>query len=464
MPDKDRLSRRTLLAGGLAGLAGCTGTGTGGSGPSSPAGTAGAPARTRPPNPFDALYPPGFRLSPLAADPEPAPSPLPYPPSGLADAVLDPRYRTRLYRAARASQGEGGRMRHEYSRRQAFNADCTRYLTQDGRGAWYLNDATTLTQLRRLPELVGDCEPIWHSRDPDRLYLTGRNGATSWWSYDVTSGTRELWYDFAQDPPWPQATGYWTRGEGTTSADGRYLTLLATSYDAGSQRLTGHGVVVLDLEERRLVGRLDAADFPTPGALPDHVSTSPSGEYAVVSWLAADGGTRAWRRDFSTSVQLAAASEHSDLAVGADGQDYLVYADYGSGQIRAITVATGDSFDLHPLYPAAGEGYAVHLSGQGFDRPGWVVVSTYADFADHGSTRPAPAPRPEYRKVWLLSLSRTPVALSVCGTQVDSARAGEEYFAEPQATVSRDLSRILFASNAGGPVESYLVGLPSWVV
>ena len=107
----------------------------------------------------------------------------------------------------------------------------------------------------------------------------------------------------------------------------------------------------------------------------------------------------------------------------------------------------------------------MHLSGQAFDRPGWVVVSTYADTADHGSTRPAATLRAEYRKVWLLSISRTPVALNVAGIGADQARvSGDAYFAEPQASVSRDLSRIIFASNASGPVESYIVGLPSWVV
>ncbi len=453
MPDLGRrLSRRRLLGAGLAAgilASGCTGS-------------------SRPglaqPNPFDALYPADFRLSALSADPEPSPSPYPRP-TGLADAVLDPRYRTRVYRASDANQGQGGRMRHEYSRRQAFNADCSRYLTQDGAGGWYLNDAGTFTQIRRLPGLVGDCEPIWHPRDPGRLYLTGRNGATSWWSYDVTTDARQVLYDFAADPPWPQATSYWTKGEGTTSADGRYLSLLATSYDPGRQRVSAHGVVVVDLVDRRLVGRLDASSFPTPGALPDHVSTSPSGEYAVISWLDTAGGTRAYQRDFSASVQLTAGSEHSDLAIGADGRDYLVYADYGSGQIRAIDVATGEGVDLHPLYPAAGESYAVHLSGQAFDRPGWVVVSTYADTADHGSTRPAATLRAEYRKVWLLSISRTPVALNVAGIGADQARvSGDAYFAEPQASVSRDLSRIIFASNASGPVESYIVGLPSWVV
>ena len=35
------------------------------------------------------------------------------------------------------------------------------------------------------------------------------------------------------------------------------------------------------------------------------------------------------------------------------------------------------------------------------------------------------------------------------------------YFLEPQASASRDLSRIIFASNHGGATESYIVPLPT---
>jgi|GEM_PF-5972756 len=61
-----RPSRRALLgAGGLVLLAGCA-VGSR-PGPSSPAAVSSADATTG--NPFDALYDPGFRLSPLSADP-----------------------------------------------------------------------------------------------------------------------------------------------------------------------------------------------------------------------------------------------------------------------------------------------------------------------------------------------------------------------------------------------------------
>lgn len=449
--------------------------------PSTGQGTTAAAPVSLPPNPFDGLYPEGAALTALSDD---AVGPIERPEraTGLESATLDPAYGTRLYRATSAQEGQGGRMRHEYSRRQAFNADSTRYLAQDGSGAWHLYDATTFAHLGALPELIGDCEPLWHASEPGLLYFTDRNGGTVWKSYDVQARTTTEVIDLAGAAPWPQATSYWTKGEGTTSADGRYLTLMATRYDEGSQTTTAYGVVVVDLVEREVVGTLDASAFPTPGAVPDHVSTSASGAYAVVSWLDGQGGTVAYSRDFSASRQLATGSEHSDLAYGPQRQDYLLYADYGQGELVAIDVATGERIALRSLYPAEGEAYALHISGQAFDRPGWAVVSTYGDSADYGQTSPAPTLRAEYRKVWLVELVPGGRVLNVAHTRVGgqgvsdaggtggAEGAGEPggpggdgaYFAEPQASASRDLSRIVFASDFGGPaVESYIIGLPS---
>ncbi|MDO4784545.1 MAG: hypothetical protein Q3997_05620 [Propionibacteriaceae bacterium] len=453
-------SRRTVVcAAAVLLLPACSGAAGG-----EPSPGPGATMRAQP-NPFDALYDRGFALTPLSADPIPEAARPPRP-SGLDTGITDPAYGTRLYRATDAADGMGGRMRHDYSRRQAFNADNSRYLAQDGAGRWYLYDARTFAKLRVLPELVGDCEPIWHPRHPSELYFTARNGGLLWWLYDVEDGSTRVAADFTGATPWPRATSLWTKGEGGTSADGRYLALMATSYDDAAQRNTVHGLVLADLRDGRIVGTLDASAFPVPGAVPDHIGTSPSGRHAVVSWLGSQGGTHAYSPDFTASRQLTAGSEHSDLAIGPNGEDYLVYADYGAGQIVAINADNGERVDLHPLYPAPGEAYALHISGQAFDRPGWVVVSTYADSADHGSTRPAPSPRPEYRKVWLLELKPSGRKLNVAHVRGnDHGLSGDAYFLEPQASASRDLSRIIFATNfGGGDIESYIVGLPSWVL
>lgn len=409
------------------------------------------------PDQAELAYKKDFKLTDLSVD---ALEPV----AETADFV-DPAYGTIIHQATSSRDGQG-RMRHEYSRRQAFNADNSLLLAQDGSGHWFLYQTKSNKLLKKVPALAGDSEPIWHPTDPDKLYFTERGGGRSWWLLTVKTGKKELVYDFSADSPWPEASSYWTKGEGTSSADGRYLTLIASHYNATSQETQVYGLLMLDLLEKRVVGRLDAKDFPNPGALPDHVSTAPSGKYAVISWLAEDGGTRAYSADFKTSRQLTPGSEHSDLAIGPKGEDFLVYADYQTGYIRAIDVANGKSEDLHSLYPAEGEGYALHISGQAFDKPGWAVVSTYADYADYGETSPAPKERAEYRKVWLMELKPDGRRLNVAHIRADEKVVSEEeaYFLEPQATSSRDLTKIVFASNMGGQIESYTIDLPAWVL
>ena len=454
-----RPSRRALLgAGGLVLLAGCAVESR--PGPSSPAAVSPTDATTG--NPFDALYDPGFRLSPLSADPINTIA-RPERSTGLSDALIDPTYGTRLYRATAVAEGEGDRMRHEYSRRQAFNADNTRYLAQDGKGFWHLYDATTFGYLHKLPDLAGDCEPLWHPGEPNRLYFTERNGGMVWWLLDVETGTKEQAFDFTGRTPWPGATSFWTKGEGTFSADGKVLGLMATSYDAAARGNICHGLLALDLENKTVIGTLDASAFPVPGAFPDHISTAPSGTYVVPSWLAGEGGTVAYSTDFTQSRQLLDRSEHSDLALGPNHEDLLVVADYGRGQIASIDVATGERNDLRTLYPAQGEEYTVHISGQAFGVPGWAVISTYDDAAGYRTQVPAPTLRAEYRKVWLLELTPGGRALNVAHIRADWNHVdGDPYFLEPQASASRDLSRIIFATNlGGGEINSYVIGLPS---
>ena len=67
-----------------------------------------------------------------------------------------------------------------------------------------------------------------------------------WWLLDVEAGTKEQAFDFTDQTPWPGATSFWTKGEGTLSADGKVLGLMATSYDAAAQRNTCHGLLALD--------------------------------------------------------------------------------------------------------------------------------------------------------------------------------------------------------------------------
>ena len=405
-------------------------------------------------------YNAGFRLRSLSAEPI-APTVPPARATSLATAYVDPVYGTRLYHATEAKDGKV-RMRHEYSRRQAFNANNTRFIAWDGGGAWYLYDANTFQKIRVLKDFAGDCEPLWHPTDPNSLYFTSLYGGMVWWRYDIATDKKEVLFDFTGKTPWPKATSYWTKAEGTMSADGRYLALMATSYDNATKVNTIHGMLMFDVQQKQIVGTLDAAKFPKPHAFPDHISTSPSGKYAVPSWGKGEGGTRAYTRDFSASKLLLDNSQHSDLAFGPNREDMLVYTDYETGFVVARNLDTLASFNITTLYQGDSESYAAHVSGQAFDKPGWAVISTYGDSAKYGSQVPAATLRPQYRKVFLAELKPNGRILNVAHIQA-SVRKGKDYFHEPQATASRDLSRIIFTSDFGGQdPDDYIVGLPSW--
>lgn len=343
------------------------------------------------------------------------------------------------------------RNRHDYSRRQVFNADKTRYMMLSSDGFWLLYDATDFTFIRRMSGMGGQAEGLWHPTDANTLYY--RSG-TAWYSKNVNTDVNTLLHDFEAE--YPNATDVWTKGEGCMSADGLTLGLLASQYDEGSQTVTCLGLLAWNPTTDTIIGQLDAAEFGN--AMPDHISASPNGDFIVPSWTSSSLGTRAYSRDFLTFTQLLNGSEHSDLAFGPLGEDYYVVANYSTGQIECVDMETGSKFNLLGLYPRAGSAYACHISGQAFDFPGWVLVSTYDDSAEYNSVSPDPTLEPPYRKLLLLELKPGGRKLNVTPTH----QTAGGYFNEPQATWSRDGSLAVWASNMGvGTVpSSYVVQIP----
>jgi len=193
---------------------------------------------------------------------------------------------------------------------------------------------------------------------------------------------------------------------------------------------------------------------------PDHVSTSVSGRYCVPSSGEGDGGTRAYSLDFERFQQLNNDSQHSDVALDSNGRDVLVLADYASGWIRMADMATGRSTPLIPLYRPQGSTYSVHISGLATDAPGYAVLSTYNAELNYNSVNA------DYGDMWghdrlaIVELKLSPTVYNVA--YMRNGRGG--YWSEPQATVNRDLSRIIFASTWGSDLDdssrSYMVTLP----
>lgn len=454
-------------------------------------------------NPFNALVPAGFKLSQLSADLVPFVT-RPNKAAGVNDPFFDDTYGVPMYRAALASEGSEAHNRHEYSRRSPFSAGNRYFLTQDGNGSWRLYDGVTFDLIRVLPFLGGDCEPLWHPTNPKLLRHTAPYGGKVWWETDVETDARTVLFDFGGQTPWPQATAYWTKGEGNFSADGRYICLMATHYNASTQRVEMYGVLCLDVVEQRIVGTM------TTSELPDHVSMSASGRYCVVSGrqtisyprdfdasgvagtllavkeepghklqramstadaMRMDAANEAVVDDFDEALAtehyrvLYERSEHSDIGFGEHGEDIIVHAVFtgaNEGWIVATDMDTGAHTRCTRLYDDNHGSTTPHITAQCFDRPGVFFVSTYDDYYNYG-IYPADPIQPLHRKVSMHRMDGTD-ARNVAHIHTDKS-VGNAYFHEPQAAISRDGTRIALATAYGEPghAEMFIIGLPDSV-
>jgi len=242
---------------------------------------------------------------------------------------------------------------------------------------------------------------------------------------------------------WSGANGAWTKSEGSPSKDARYWCFMVDDVDFKSL-----GVITWDRDTDTIVGSMD-----TNGVRPDHVSMSPSGDYCVVSGNDAIG-TSAYSRDFSQRTQLHHGSEHSDIAIDANGDDVFVAVDYQSnaGDIFMLNIRTGVRTLLLPSY-LAGTATALHISGKAFNKPGWIVLSTYADNSGDRQWF--------HRKVMAVELKADPRIYNLAFTH----NVDNEYFTEPHASVNLDFTKVVFNSNWGTgsakDVDAYMVEIPS---
>lgn len=365
----------------------------------------------------------GARLDPLPDNTPPA----------FQQAISSPVYNTCLIRITSKTANNGIIRRNDYSRRQAFNADNTRLiLSATSGGNWYLHDARSGQSLKTLPYLAGDAEPHWHPTQPEILYYLNTNGiGMTVNELNVESGATRIVGDLGARlrERWPDVTSAWTRAEGSPSADGRYWCFMAETANWQTR-----GIFIWDMQQDRILGSMNV------NARPDHVSMSPSGKYCVISGDDASG-TRAWNHDFSRHTQLHHKSEHSDLALNSRGEDIYVSVDYQSnrGDIYMTHLDSGRRTPLIQLYDN-GSSSAVHFSGKSYDKPGWILVSTYGESPDRRGNR-----KWMQRKIFALGLEASPRIRNISYAHSDSI----DYWAEPQATASRDFTRILFNSTWG---------------
>ena len=389
-------------------------------------------------------------------------------------SALDPTYGTCLTRVTDAANEEpSGFARNDYSRRQAFNADETFILIYAQDGYWHLYDAANLSYIRKLSLGGGSVEPQWHPTDPNLLFKLPNNGGLSIETHNVLTDEVVTVADFTNVASingypgvtsikdiWPNVARVSTKNEGSPSKDARYWGLQVEN----SSFTASYGAITYDLQTNTITGVFDFAANGIGG--PDHISMSPSGEYVVPSWNAEKCagpsslgttnnpcGLMAYTRDFSTAVGLSEIGPHSDTAIDANGNDVIVISNYQSGFVESIELGTGQITRLFNIY-VNDSATAMHISGKAFNKPGWVLISTYA------------ATRTEEwwtKKIMAVEIAANPQILNISHTY--SNEVG--YWTQPQAAVNRDFTKIMFNSNWGSNSEdtdAYMIELPTTVL
>jgi hypothetical protein len=403
-------------------------------------------------------YPPGFTLvtgtevHPVPGLSEPAPR----------QWFTDPTFGTCVVRVTdRANDLSPGDpstgLVNEYARVQSFNADDSRLLGRGTEGTWYLYDAQTLgPPLAELPIAI---EPRWDAHDPDLIYYSDE---TRLMSYNVQTEEQTLVHDFAADFPSQDLAAVWMRYEGRPSRDSRYWGLMAQdqSWDIVA-------FLVYDRQTDQVTIR-DMRGVPAMADGVDHVTISPLGTYFLASFdrdcppgeLGSDAdpcGLMVYDRDLTNGRSLLRVIGHYDPVLDAQGDQVVLYQDNDTDHISMLDLETGA---VTPLWEIDFSHTAIglHFSGLAYDRPGWGLVSTHDNVWDTFT----------WMDDQVFAIELAPGGRVVRLAHTHSLVNDElelDYWAEPRASVNRDLTRVVFTTNWGrsgtGQVEMLMIALPS---
>ena len=389
--------------------------------------------------------------------------PLPLPEPSARVPFRDPVFGTCLVRVTDrdsdlAPDDSSAGMKNEYSRVQSFNADESLILVRGIEATWYLYDAQSLQPLGRLP-FGGSVDPRWSADDPNVIYYSEE---TRLMSYNLASGETGTVHEFANDFPGQSLAVVWSKYEGSPSMDGRYWGFMAEDQDWNVAAF-----LVYDQQADKVIAIRDVRGVAGIESV-DNAYISPLGNYFIADFsdyfcergqLGTDArpcGYMVYGRDLQNGRGLLRISGHQDLALDANGKEVVVYQDIDTDNISMLDLETGAVTALWPI-DFSHTSIGLHISGRAFNRPGWALISTHdGDPASYTWLDDS---------VFAIELKPNGRVIRLAHTQslVDESME-HDYWAEPQATVNRDFTRILFTTNWGrsgtGQVEMVLIQLP----
>lgn len=379
-------------------------------------------------------------------------------------------------------------MLHDYSRRQAYNANGTRRLAAATNGwAYVYNTATNaiVNAGRTLSPGVGaidgtasDGEVHWHPTDPNKVRFTDNFGGLIYRERDLSTGVTSTLFNLgpklaALGGAWTTVAKCWTKSEGRPSIDGRYYAFMCETAGNASHV----GFIAYDSQTDTILWSQLCSNRP------DHLSISPLGTHVVISWngtaatLAADDaaswntaiGVRSVKIADGTWQTLSVKGEHSDMVLDADGNQWFAWVSFhgdpGNGSWDGRGISDGNialcrvddrntSFyysNIDAFQGSTGTGF--HLSGAAFDRRGWLVITKY----------PGVGSGPYDGQVIVAEVKASSPRIYRVGLHRSNV---SDYNAEPHGTPNRDLTRILCKTDWSGGTTFHDLEfcLPSWAI
>jgi hypothetical protein len=293
----------------------------------------------------------------------------------------------------------------------------------------------------------GNAEPQWDATNPDVFYYFSEAGTDmKLYSYNFSTHTYGISGDFTGGRlPWANTAAVSTKAEGSPSADGRYWAFVAC--DSNWNKL---GYFTWDKQTDTIIATMNAINgFENA----DHLSMCPSGNNVVMSVYGGPGAVQ-FTRNLVQVRQLATIGEHSDIALLPNGNDAYASVDYNNGDVYFVDMGTGAKTVLFSCYEGGGSA-SLHFSGKGYNKPGWIIMSSYA---------PGTGLHWFYNKVFAIELK--PSARVYCLAHEHSVYPGaDHYWMEPHASTNKDMTKILFVSNwdvsSNTNVDDYMINLSS---
>jgi hypothetical protein len=373
------------------------------------------------------------------------------PRPALFASFLDSAYATCFQRITEDPLTPGvGRPTPIHAALQAWNADQTRILLASGdvlRSPSWAHETT-------LPPAVAAGAPRWSPIDRDRLLYMEGNALKA---YDLFAGTSLTLHTFGEYTALDASSAYHD-----VSRDGRFLVL--HGWRGGVGDMAQSDIFIYDLAIDRK-GTVRPGSSPTMGTMQDAL-ISPRGTFVMIQWSGTGLDPLPMLQAFDSSMvaagQTAPGSGSFDVTVDVDGSEWVVrFASDARSGIQGDYVVKyrvpdgldrlvgGDASGGDTLCTWARQLGGGHVSGRALD-VGYVIAS-----ADHVPPFGTSARRPfthEIVKIYLDSSPSSPHIERLADTRSDALFAGGScdpgvvVTAQPNATVSRDGTRLLWGS------------------